>query len=281
MKDIIVVDDLTDGRKMTNLNHCEYRDYYDVDDFLEKFDRWEDISFIFHEGAISATREMNGKLIMQRNYQYSKAILNKAFTHKIPFQYASSGSVYGNIPHNNAAHEGAPLQPQTPYAVSKALFDMEISRLLDSEHFHRMEFNIQGLRYFNVYGRNEDHKSDPSPVTKFKKQAKEKGKIVLFEGSENIYRDFICVDDIVQIKLDLMFSRMRSGIYNLGTGTPTSFSIIAEHIARKENAQIEIIPFPEEYKNAYQYWTCAGISKLHEIGIKPNFTQIHDYIFRQ
>ena len=278
INDIIIVDDLTDGSKMMNLNGCEFHSYYEVDSFFRDFDDWDKIKFIFHEGAISSTREMNGILMMKRNYDFSVRLFNKAFENKIPFQYASSASVYGNVPKNVRIPEDAPTNPQTPYAFTKNLFDNKVKKLLSSEHFPKMEFNVQGLRYFNVYGANESHKKDQaSPITKFTQQAKETGVIKLFEDSENIYRDFIWVDDLIQAKLELAFTRMNSGIFNLGSGAVSSFKEVADIIASKENAKIEIIPFPPQYKDAYQYWTCADLKKLREAGIVTSFRTIRQY----
>lgn len=276
--EIVVVDDLTDGNKMMNLNETTFSEYYDADTFFDVFSEWGKIKFIFHEGAISSTRETNGTLLMKRNYNFSESLLRIAFEHKIPFQYASSASVYGNMPHNYSVPETSPMFPQTPYAFSKYLFDKRIVKLMESEYFSKFEFNIQGLRYFNVYGENEWHKGDQaSPLTKFTKQARETGKIKIFAGSENIFRDFVYVEDIVQAKLELAFSKMSSGIFNLGTGKPESFARVAEIIAHKENARIEVVPFPKEYANKYQYWTCADLTKLREAGIKTHFRSINEY----
>jgi ADP-L-glycero-D-manno-heptose 6-epimerase len=276
--DIVVVDDLTNGAKMLNLNSCEFSNYYDVDEFFGRFDDWKSLKFIFHEGAISSTREMNGSLIMKRNYQFSEKLFGQAFINKIPFQYASSASVYGNVPPNVRIPEIAPTNPQTPYAFSKLLFDNKVKKIINSDYFPNMEFNVQGLRYFNVYGSNEDHKGDQaSPITKFKIQAKETNQIQLFEGSENIFRDFVYVDDVVQAKLDLAFNRMNSGIFNIGTGNPISFKEVAMIVAKNQGANIVTVPFPNQYKNAYQYWTCADLTKLRNAGVSTSFRSVEEF----
>jgi ADP-L-glycero-D-manno-heptose 6-epimerase len=170
------------------------------------------------------------------------------------------------------------MYPQTPYAFSKYMFDKKIIKLMESEYSSKFEFNIQGLRYFNVYGENELHKGDQaSPITKFTKQARETGKIRLFSGSESIFRDFVCVEDIVQAKIELAFNKMNSGIFNLGTGASESFARVAEIIAQRENARIEIVPFPKEYQTKYQYWTCADMTKLRDAGIKTHFRSINEF----
>lgn len=278
ISEITVVDDLTDGNKMMNLNGTAFGDYYDVDSFFNTFSEWDSVKFIFHEGAISSTRETNGTLLMKRNYEFSEKLLRKSFEHKIPFQYASSASVYGDMPANSRVPESASMYPQTPYAFSKYMFDKKIIKLMESEYSSKFEFNIQGLRYFNVYGENELHKKDQaSPITKFTKQARETGKIKLFSGSESIFRDFVCVEDIVQAKIELAFNKMNSGIFNLGTGVPESFARVAEIIAQRENAKVETVSFPKEYQTKYQYWTCADMTKLRDAGIKTHFRSINEF----
>jgi len=278
ISEITVVDDLADGNKMMNLNGTAFGDYYDVDSFFDTFSAWDSVKFIFHEGAISSTRETNGTLLMKRNYEFSEKLLRKSFEHKIPFQYASSASVYGDMPSNFRVPESASMYPQTPYAFSKYMFDKKIIKLMESEYSSKFEFNIQGLRYFNVYGENELHKKDQaSPITKFTIQARETGKIKLFSGSESIFRDFVCVEDIVQAKIELAFNKMNSGIFNLGTGAPESFARVAEIIAHRENAKVETVPFPKEYQTKYQYWTCADMTKLRDAGIKTHFRSINEF----
>ena len=278
ISEITVVDDLTDGNKMMNLNGTAFGDYYDVDSFFDTFSDWDSVKFIFHEGAISSTRETNGTLLMKRNYEFSEKLLRKSFEHKIPFQYASSASVYGDMPANFRVPESASMYPQTPYAFSKYMFDKKIIKLMESEYSSKFEFNIQGLRYFNVYGENELHKGDQaSPITKFTKQARDTGKIRIFSGSESIFRDFVCVEDIVQAKIELAFNKMNSGIFNFGTGAPESFARVAEIIAQRENAKVETVSFPKEYQTKYQYWTCADMTKLRDAGIKTHFRSINEF----
>ena len=76
---------------------------------------------------------------------------------------------------------------------------------------------VQGFRYFNVYGPNENHKGNQaSPIHKFTEQAKT-GKIKLFENSENYKRDFVCVSDICEVH-EKMLDINEKGVYNIGTG---------------------------------------------------------------
>jgi len=173
-------------------------------------------------------------------------LFEKAIKYGIPVKYASSASVYGN-----QTKDLKVINPLNYYAITKLQIDYFVQDNLDKFS------SIQGFRYFNVYGEGEDHKRDQaSPISKFTKQIKETGKLKLFKGSDKFLRDFICVDDIIDIVLN---NDQPSGIYDLGTGSPISFQKVAELVAEKEKGEIEYINFPEHLKGKYQDYTCADM----------------------
>ena len=274
---IFVVDDLTNGHKFKNLADCYFNDYFDVDSFFDEFPEhlWKQIKEIYHEGAISSTTEWNGKLIMERNYKFSDKLLQKVMEYGISFSYASSASVYGNTTHFT---EDQQLEPLNMYAYSKYMFDKKIENLMKLEWYEKSPLRIQGYRYFNVYGDGEEHKGDQaSPIAKFTKQAKETGIIEVFEGSENFRRDFVNAEDLAIVKIE-MLERNISGIFNAGSGVAVSFMQIAKLIARKYNAQIKVVPFPNHLKNHYQTFTQANTSKLQTVGCPVLFRSVEDYL---
>lgn len=209
--------------------------------FISGFDKWKDVSLILHQGAISSTTEKNINTLHHHNVAFSLFLFEKAIEYQIPIKYASSASVYGNTQGN--------INPLNYYAISKIQMDYFVQDNLDKFSL------VQGFRYFNVYGDGEDGKGDQaSPVSKFTKQIQETGKLKLFEGSDKFLRDFVCVNDVVDIVLNNTNS---SGIYDLGTSTPVSFQHVAECVAKKYNGEIEYIPFPDQLKGKYQDYTCA------------------------
>src|ERR1035437_2774453 len=214
----------------------------DVFKSLEKVD-FSNIRKIIHLGAISDTTETDIKKVMNYNVVFTLELFKKASEFSTPIIYASSASVYGNTTDYS-------YNPLNLYADSKMLIDTYV------EH-HINEFShIVGLRFFNVYGNNEEHKkSQASPVTQFSKQAKENGIIKVFEGSENYKRDFVSVDDVIDCIL--LSDKKQSGIYDVGTSTQTSFLDVAKIIASMYNSKIEEIVFPEKLKGKYQYNTLA------------------------
>lgn len=223
--------------------------------------------WVIHLGAISSTAEKDVDKVMLQNYEFSKWIFKECCAHNVNLQYSSSASVYGL---STNFHEDSPKQPMSPYAWSKYLFDRWASN-------KDKNILVQGFRYFNVYGPDEEHKGDQaSPYTKFIKQAKEFGEISLFEGSENFKRDFVCVEDVCDVH-EKMLDKHISGIWNVGTGVAVSFQEVAELIAKKYGASIKYIPIPENIKNQYQSFTCANITNLNTV-VEKQFLSIKDYI---
>ena len=207
------------------------------------------LDWVVHIGAISSTTERNVEKIMLHNYDFSCWLLNECIANNVNFQYSSSASIYGL---NTEFTETSPVDPRTPYAWSKYLF----------ERFANKESNIhiQGFRYFNVYGSGEEEKGDQaSPFHKFKKQAEENGCVKLFEKSQQYRRDFVPVKQVCQTHIDF-FNVAESGVWNLGTGTPISFY----DVAKQFTDNIIEIPLPDILRDSYQEFTCADMQKTNK-----------------
>jgi ADP-L-glycero-D-manno-heptose 6-epimerase len=277
--DILVVDDLEDGKKFVNLADCEIADYLDKDEFLNRVLSGYDfgkIDVIFHEGACSSTTEWNGKFMMENNFEYSKHLLHFCLKHKIPFLYASSASVYGAGSVFKEEREFE--QPLNVYGYSKFLFDQYVRRILPTA-----QSQIAGFRYFNVYGPREQHKGSMSSVAfHHNTQIKEKGVVNLFEGYDGYgngeqRRDFVYVGDVVSVNLWFFANPQVSGIYNLGTGRSQAFNDIAHSVIKWHGkGKVNYIPFPEHLKGVYQSFTQADISALRAAGYTAPFKTVEE-----
>ncbi|MCL4168443.1 UNVERIFIED_CONTAM: hypothetical protein GTU68_062912, partial [Idotea baltica] len=180
LNNILVVDDLSDGNKVRNIENCDIQDYMDKDEFLKRIQQgieFDGMSAIYHQGACSDTMETDGRYIMQTNYEYSKSLFHYCGQNSIPFIYASSASVYGggDTFREDANHE----QALNAYAYSKLQFDRYVRKnrgVSDSQ--------VVGLRYFNVYGKGEEHKGRMASVAyHFFNQYHAQGYVNVFEGS--------------------------------------------------------------------------------------------------
>lgn len=276
--DILVVDDLSDGTKFANLAGSEIADYVDKEDFLAKIQKNDsfgtDIEVIFHQGACSTTTEWDGKMMMRNNYEYSKFLLHYCLNRGVQFLYASSAAVYGE---GKVFKESRELErPLNVYGYSKFLFDQYVRALKI-----KPASQIVGLRYFNVYGPNEQHKGSMASVAyHLNQQLPKAGFVKLFEGCDGYAdgeqrRDFVYVDDVVDVNLWFFDNAAKSGIFNVGTGASQSFNDVANSvIAFHQKGHIEYIPFPEHLKGHYQSFTEADISALRAAGYEKSFKTV-------
>ena len=277
-EDVIVVDNLKDGKKFNNLVVNKILDYFDKDEFrklIQSRDKsCDQIEMIFHQGACSVTTEWDGQYMMDNNYTYSKDLLHFSLERSIPFIYASSAAVYGV--NTKFAETPANERPVNVYGYSKLLFDNYV-RSVES----KIKSQVVGLRYFNVYGPREAHKQGMASVAfHLNNQMNESGVIKLFEGSHGYnngeqQRDFINVDDVVNVNLWMMNNPDVSGIYNVGTGIADTFNNVANAVLDWHGkGKIEYIPFPESLKNSYQSFTEADITRLRDVGYTEKFTPL-------
>ncbi len=281
--DILVVDNLTAGRKFMNLTDLDIADYMDKQDFLALFTDEQafnarfgsaNIEAIYHEGACSSTTEWDGRYIMKNNYEYTVKLFEFATSHRIPFFYASSAATYGG---GKVFAEGRENEaPLNVYGYSKFLFDEYVRRRLP-----RLRSQVVGLRYFNVYGPRENHKGTMSSVAFHLYNQMKKGENPkLFKGCMGYpdggqMRDFVYVGDVAAVNLWFLEHNGPSGIYNCGTGRAEPFSNIAEAVIKFfGRGEIEYIDFPQSLVGHYQCFTQADLTKLRAAGCDHEFKTV-------
>jgi ADP-L-glycero-D-manno-heptose 6-epimerase len=279
-EDILVVDDLTDGTKFINLVDCEILDYLDKDAFIEKVRSGTvpggRVDAVFHEGACSATTEWDGRYMMENNYEYSRTLLHYCLDNRVACLYASSAAVYGGgrVFREIREHEA----PLNVYGYSKHQFDQYVRRVLPGAGCQ-----IAGFRYFNVYGPREQHKGGMASVAyHLSQQLDAGGNPRLFAGCDGYgdgeqRRDFIYVDDVVDVNLWFLDHPDKSGIVNLGTGRCQSFNDVANAvIGWYGRGEIEYIPFPDHLKGRYQSYTEADMTLLRGLGYDRPFRPVEE-----
>ncbi len=289
-ENIVVSDRLCTDEKWKNLVPLRFHDYIDGGDLeqrlrtspesLGKFD------VIFHLGACSATTEKDADYLMRNNYEYTKVLAEWALTKSTRFVYASSAATYGDgaLGMDDKMTDLHRLRPLNMYGYSKHLFDLHATRT-------GMIRRIVGMKYFNVYGPNEDHKADMrSVVHKAYGQILQTGKVQLFKSHRPDFkdgeqmRDFLYVKDAIQMTIHLASQPLVSGLYNLGSGQAHTWVQLAQAIfaALGMPPNIEFVEMPEHLKSKYQYYTCADITKLLQSGYQqPLFAladAVRDYV---
>lgn len=289
LNNILVVDDLSDGNKVRNIEDCDIEDYMDKDEFLTRIQNGLEFggpTAIYHQGACSDTMESDGRFIMETNYEYSKSLFHYCGEHSIPFIYASSASVYGGG--EIFKEEPANEQALNAYAYSKLLFDRYVRKNRKAS-----DAQVVGLRYFNVYGHGEEHKGRMASVAyHFFNQYHDQGFVKLFAGSGGYadgeqLRDFVWVDDVVDVNLHFLEHPEDGGIFNVGTGRAQSFNDVATAVLNKlegtekttaawvADKKIQYIEFPQALVGKYQSYTKADLTNLTMSGdYNKNFATV-------
>jgi ADP-L-glycero-D-manno-heptose 6-epimerase len=216
------------------------------------------IEWIFHLGAISETNVFDWEELTKKNIEDTKAWIQAANRFRCGITYASTASIYGPWV---GSPEYGPVQPQHYYGVSKLTIDNWCAE-------QNFDVPVQGMRFFNVYGRNEGHKNQPSPIRRYIEQAITQRRLTVWSHEGRLgSRDFISVDDCIDAMMKLKEAKV-SGVYNIGTGVQLTFEDIARSIQRKvgvENAQIMVTPMPDQVVKNYQWESLANLNKLKSV----------------
>ncbi len=276
--DLVLVDDFSDNKKhdLKELNAQKiHRDEFFS--WLKAHHRF--VQFIFHLGARTDTAEFDYSVLKRLNLEYSKQLFELCTSFAVPIIYASSAATYGDgsLGYKDDHSLSELLQPLNPYGVSKNEFDRWI---LTQD---KKPFFWAGLKFFNVYGPGEEHKSRMASVVYHGyHQIKKTGQLNLFRSHKENYldgeqkRDFIYVKDLCQVCMFLMHLRKHSDIYNLGSGQARTFNDLAYSIFAALNVKqyINYIDIPKDIRDKYQYFTQADMHKLKSVGYTKPFTSI-------
>ncbi len=300
IRDIIAVDNLSNGLKFANLADCDILHYLDKHEFIRQIREnrlnANGIRAVFHQGACSDTMNHDGRYMMDNNYQYTLDVFDWCQEHRISFLYASSAAVYGK---GEVFRETRALEkPLNVYGYSKFLFDQVLRRRMEQG----LTSQAAGFRYFNVYGIREQHKERMASVAFHHfHQYRKQGFVNLFGAWDNYgdgghKRDFVSVEDVVKVNLFFFDHPELSGIFNLGTGQSRPFNDLAaatvnacrsaegkEALPLEELVNLELIryiPFPDALKGKYQSFTQADIGSLRRAGYQAAFFDVEEGVGR-
>ncbi|MGC2662410.1 MAG: ADP-glyceromanno-heptose 6-epimerase [Bryobacteraceae bacterium] len=285
IENILIADFLGDDGKWKNLVPLRFVDYVEADSLLalvqESSYLLTDIRTMFHLGACSSTTETDAAYLIHNNYEYSKTLAHFALESGRRFVYASSAATYGS--RETGLSENLPLSgllPLNMYGYSKHRFDCYADHL-------GMLGRITGLKYFNIFGPNENHKGDMrSVVNKAFHQIAESGALSLFKSYRPEYadgaqcRDFLYVKDAVAATVFLAEHVDGGGLFNVGSGEAHTWLELANAIfaAIGREPRVDFIDMPDELRGKYQYFTQADISKLRAAGFTQAITPLREAV---
>jgi ADP-L-glycero-D-manno-heptose 6-epimerase len=277
--------------KRRNLAPLQFADYVEADVLRAKLAAdpaaFGKFGTVFHLGACSATTETNKAYLDDNNLSYTAELAAWSLAQGARYIYASSAATYGDgaAGMDDRSEDLARLHPLNLYGQSKQDFDVLAQQ-------RGWLPRIVGVKYFNVFGPNEDHKGDMrSLVNKAFGQITATGKLKLFKSERPDYkdgeqkRDFLYVKDAVEMTIH--FAEKATGVgglYNLGSGEANTWLTLAHAIfsAMGRAPAIEFIDLPAELRGKYQYFTQADTSKLRGTGYTRPMTPlpeaVRDYV---
>ena len=282
--DIVVCDRLGTDEKWRNLAPLRFAEFVEADVLLPRLQSGAlgKFNLMLHLGACSSTTERDAGFLFRNNFEFTRDLASWSLAKKVRFVYASSAATYGDGAAGMEDDDSklAALRPLNMYGYSKHLFDL---------HAKRAGFlnKIVGLKYFNVFGPNEDHKGDMrSLVHKSFAQVRNEGVIRLFKSYRKDFadggqkRDFLYVKDAVTMTLHLAATKKAGGLFNIGSGAARTWMDLANSVfaALDKKPKIEFIEMPQTIRDKYQYSTQADISRLRAAGYKAPVTSLEEAV---
>jgi ADP-L-glycero-D-manno-heptose 6-epimerase len=241
------------------------KEFVDYQDFIQNLDSLSEGDIIYHQGACTNTMNYDSVDMMYKNFDYSKALFDFCYRSKVRLIYASSAAVYGNHSDGLWDESREYENPLNVYGRSKLLFD-------DYVRCFEPQSQVVGLRYFNVYGPGEQNKGKmASTIFQFFNQIKDDGIVRPFEGSDKFVRDFVYIEDVINLNLFFFHQRKLSGIFNCGTGETHSFMQIVEELKKYYKFDIMYKKMPSDLAENYQTYTRAKLLRLKMAGYRFPF----------
>lgn len=291
--DVVVCDRLetADLAKWKNLAKHQIADFWQPEELFEMLERHaEEIEAVVHMGAISATTEPDADLILRTNFTLSRDLWDWCSIRDARFIYASSAATYGDGDQGFEDDDSLPalsaLRPLNAYGYSKMLFDQYAVRQSDRG---QSPSQWAGLKFFNVYGPNEGHKgSMKSVVAQIWPQVAAGESVTLFRSHNPDYtdggqmRDFVYVDDVVDIIVWLLDNPHAFGVFNAGTGQARSFLDLANatFAAAGKTPEIGFVDTPVSIRDRYQYFTEAKMDRIRAAGYAGQSTPLEEGVRR-
>jgi ADP-L-glycero-D-manno-heptose 6-epimerase len=292
---LVLVDEFSTPAKTSNWESKKYSEAVDRSEFFTWLKAYEGtVAAIIHLGARTDTTEFNYAVHQELNVDYSEAVWAYCTEKQIPLIYASSAATYGagELGYDDNHEVVDELKPLNPYGISKNEFDKWALKQAKQPPYWA------GLKFFNIYGPNENHKGRMASVIWHSfNQINKDGLVKLFKSHRDDFkdgqqlRDFVYVKDLLKVMQWMMLGMSdgnwpsaQNGLYNLGTGKARSFYdlVAATFNGVDKKPVVEFIDMPIDIRDKYQYFTEANMQKLHSAGYNDAFytleAGVDDYV---
>lgn len=275
---VVVIDDLSMGKeenlnKNTNLKFINgsVTDNQLMEELLSK----NKFDYIFHLAAIASVADSVERPVETHQINFESVLMLLELIKKYQkdlkrLVFSSSAAVYGDEPTLPKKEESV-IRPLTPYAVDKFAAEQYV---LDYNHLYGI--NTSAVRFFNVYGPNQNPESPYSGVIsilvdRYKKlQDGLDAQFTLFgDGSQS--RDFVFIEDVIQALLLVASEEDALGKqFNVGTGNAITLNKLIDVIDTELNIKLSVQN--EAERDGDIKASVADISRLSGLGYKPIFS---------
>ena len=268
---VVVLDSLLRGNKLDKTTYSKIEFLKgDVRDLTTVTRASKNCDLIFHFAAVlgvdivadNPVETMDVEVIGTRN------VVEAAFINNVKkIMYASTSGIYGHSAIENALTEEVLVDPRTSYAMAKRYNEIYLA-----SHHEEKGLNVVSLRFFNVYGKNQDNRM---VVPRFFEQAIDKEPITVF-GSGKQTRDFTYIDDTIEACVRLM-DIQGCHIVNIANEAEWCITDLAEKIKMITNSNSDII-YLEAPKKRYDYEVERRVGSSDKLlsltGFKPQISLI-------
>ena len=278
---VVVIDDLSMGKEenlVRNDNLSFIKGSVTDEKLMDKVLSCTTFDYIFHLAAVASVADSVERPVETHQVNFESVLMLLELIRKYQkdlkrLVFSSSAAVYGDEP-TLPKQEESVIRPLTPYAVDKFAAEQYVL-----DYYHLYGIPTSAVRFFNVYGPNQNPESPYSGVIsilvdRYKKlQSGLEVKFTLFgDGSQS--RDFVFVKDVIQALLLVASKKEALGKqFNVGTGNALDLNELINVIDETLNIKLPIsygALRDGDIKNSV-----ADISRLKSLGFKPNFS-IHE-----
>tara|TARA_B100001250_G_scaffold231588_1_gene198812 strand:+ start:3147 stop:4172 length:1026 start_codon:yes stop_codon:yes gene_type:complete len=235
----------------------------------------KNVDYVLHQAALgSVSRSIKDPISSnQSNVTAFLNLINASRLNKVKqFVYASSSSVYGDskILPKNETEIGQQL---SPYALTKY-----INELYAKIFYKNYNFSSIGLRYFNVFGKNQSSRSQYAAVIPIWLDAVKKHKKVNIFGDGKTSRDFCYIDNVVQANILAATNEsiVDASVFNISYGGQISLNYLFKSIVDEQNKLEKNYNLKPKYLNFRPgdiRHSKASINKAKKIlGYKPKYS---------
>jgi nucleoside-diphosphate-sugar epimerase len=266
--DVFIIDDLTSGnlQNLTNIKHTLIRENLMKINQIKLLPQFD---VVFHFAA-SVGRQKSIDFPIQdskTNLLATIELLNFMVLNKIPkIVYSSSAAIFGELK-NDCIDEEHPLNPDSPYGVSKLAAEKMIFAFS-----HLYNFEAVSLRYFNIFGINQRYDLYGNVIPIFVHLINNNKPISIYGDGEQT-RDFLNVNDVVKANL-LATTAGIKGCFNVGSGKSYSINYLVSLLKQIYKREIKVNYLP---KRSGDVLHCRA--NIKKIAKELNFVPDDDFLF--